>query len=314
MPEPIVTLNEESLRSDLRELVRRAVEDTPNGLLEEEVDGLAGAERYERTAGREAHRAGHYDRGLATSSGEVTIRMPKPRGMRLTTAIIERYRRREGGVGEAMMETCLAGVSTRRIEDVSEILWGSSVSAATVSNLNEKAFASVEGWRNRPLERACPYVYVDGICLKRSWGGSYENVAVMVATGVNDDGCREVIGAAEGLAESSGCWRGFLSRMKSRGLRGAGMLAGDRASGMVGSMAGSSRKPPTSAAPLISTATCWRGYPGRGGPGSPPCSRPSTRWSRARRPRQRRREWSAGSRGRGSGRPRRPSGAASPRR
>ena len=77
MPEPIVTLNEESLRGDLRELVRQTVEDTLNGLLEEEADDLVGAERYERTAGREAYRAGHYDRRLATTSGEVALRMPK---------------------------------------------------------------------------------------------------------------------------------------------------------------------------------------------------------------------------------------------
>ena len=136
-----------------------------------------------------------------------------------------------------MIEMYLAGVSTRRIEDVSEILWGSSVSAATVSNLNEKAFASVEGWRNRPLERAYPYVYVDGIYLKRSWGGAYENVAVMVAIGVNDDGYREVIGAAEGFTESSECWREFLSWLRSRGLHGVRMIVGDKASGMVGSIA-----------------------------------------------------------------------------
>lgn len=136
MPEPIVTLNEGSLRSDLRELVRKTVEDTLNGLLEAEADELVGAERYERTAEREAYRAGHYDRGLTTSSGEVTIHMPKLKAARFTTAIIERCRRRETSVEEAMIEMYLAGVSTRRIEDVSEILWGSSVSAATVSNLN----------------------------------------------------------------------------------------------------------------------------------------------------------------------------------
>ena len=237
MPGPIGTLNEESLRSDLRELVRKTVEDTLNGLLEAEADELVGAERYERTAEREAYRAGHYDRGLTTSSGEVTIHMPKLKGARFTTAIIERYRRRESSVEEAMIEMYLAGVSTRRIEDVSEILWGSSVSAATVSNLNEKAFASVEEWRNRPLERAYPYVYVDGIYLKRSWGGAYENVAVMVAVGVNDDGYREVIGAAEGFTESSECWRDFLSWLRSRGLRGGRMIVGDKAAGMVGSIA-----------------------------------------------------------------------------
>ena len=237
MPDPIVSLNEESLRADLGELVRRTVEDTLNGLLEEEAGDLVGAERYERTADREAYRAGHCERKLATTSGEVTIRTPKLKGMRLTTAIIERYRRRETSVEEAMIETCLAGVSTRRIEDVSEIPWGSSVSASTVSNLNEKAFEAVEAWRSRPLERAYPYVYVDGIYLKRSWGGSYENVAVMVAIGVNDDGYREVIGAAEGFAEPAERWREFLSWLKSRGLRGVRMFTGDKAAGMVGSIA-----------------------------------------------------------------------------
>ena len=144
MPEPIVTLNEESLKSDLRELVRKTVEDALNGLLEEEAGALVGAEHYERTAGREAYRAGHYDRSLTTSSGEVTLRMPKLKGRRFTTAIIERYRRRETSVEEAMIEMYLAGVSTSRIEDVSEILWGSSISAATVSNLNERVFEAVE--------------------------------------------------------------------------------------------------------------------------------------------------------------------------
>lgn len=237
MSDPIVTFDENAVRGELRELVRRTVEDTINALLEEEADDLVKAGRYERTAGREAYRAGHYERDLTTTSGQVTLKMPKLKGVRFATAVIERYKRRETSVEEAMIEMYLAGVSTRRIEDVSEILWGSSVSASTVSNLNERAFASVEEWRNRPLERAYPYVYVDGIYLKRSWGGSYENVAVMVAIGVNDDGYREVIGAAEGFTESSECWREFLSWLKSRGLRGVRMFTGDKAAGMVGAIA-----------------------------------------------------------------------------
>ena len=167
MPDPIVSLNEESSRAALGELVRRTVEDILNGLLEEEAGDLVGAELYGRTAEREAHRAGHYDRSLTTSSGKVTIRAPKPEGMRLAMVIIERYRRRGTSVEEAMIETCLAGVSTRRIEDVSEILWGSCVSASTVPDLIERAFALVEERRNRPLDWAYPYVYVDGIYLKK---------------------------------------------------------------------------------------------------------------------------------------------------
>lgn len=132
----------------------------------------------------------------------------------------------------------LAGVSTRRIEDVSEVLWGAGVSAGTVSNLNDKALKAVNEWRCRPLTCAYPYIYhVDGIYLKRSWGDSYENVAVMVAIGVNEDGYREVIGCAESFTESAECWRDFLSWMESRGLRGVRMFTGDKAASMVGSIA-----------------------------------------------------------------------------
>ena len=92
MPGPIASLNEESLRADLGELVRRTVEAALNGLHEEVAGCLVGAERHERTAGREACRAGRYERRLATTSGEVTIKMPKLKGMRVRTAIIERYR------------------------------------------------------------------------------------------------------------------------------------------------------------------------------------------------------------------------------
>ena len=237
MSEPIVTFDEQAVRDELKELVRRTVEDTLNALLEEEADDLVKADRYERTAEREAYRAGHYERGLTTTSGQVTLKMPKLKGMRFATAIIERYKRRETSVEEAMIEMYLAGISTRRIEDVSEILWGASVSAATVSNLNERAFEAVEEWRSRPLTCKYPYVFIDGIYLKRSWGGSFENVAVMVAIGVNDDGHREVIGAAEGFTESSECWRDFLSWLKGRGLSGVRMFTGDKAAAMTSAIA-----------------------------------------------------------------------------
>ena len=237
MSDPIVTFDENAVRGELRELVRRTVEDTINALLEEEADDLVKAGRYERTAGREAYRAGHYERDLTTTSGQVTLKMPKLKGVRFATAVIERYKRRETSVEEAMIEMYLAGVSTRRIEDVSEILWGASVSASTVSNLNEKAFEAVEEWRCRPLTCAYPYVFVDGIYLKRAWGGSFENVAVMVAIGVNDDGYREVIGAAEGFTESAECWREFLSWLKGRGLSGVRMFTGDKAAAMTDAIA-----------------------------------------------------------------------------
>ena len=236
MSNPIVSVDEETLKGDLRELVRKTVQDTINALLEQEAEEMVGAERYERTAGREAYRSGHYKRKLTTTSGQIELDVPKLRGATFQTAVIERYRRRETSVEEAIIEMYLAGVSTRRIEDVSEILWGAGVSAGTVSNLNEKAYKSVEEWRSRPLAGEYPYVFIDGIYLKRSWGGSYENVSILVAIGVNGDGRREIIGCAEGFTESKDSWREFLLWLKGRGLSGVRMVTGDKCQGMVGAL------------------------------------------------------------------------------
>ncbi|MGN9233988.1 IS256 family transposase [Atopobiaceae bacterium HCP3S3_D6] len=236
MSDPIVSVDEESLRKDIVELVRKTVQDTLNALLEQEAEEMVGAERYERTAGREAYRSGHYRRKLVTTSGQIELDVPKLRGATFQTAVIERYRRRETSVEEAIIETCLAGVSTRRIEDVSEILWGAGVSAGTVSNPDEKACKSVEEWRSRPLAGEYPYVSVDGIYLRRSWGGSYENVSILVAMGVDGDGRREIIGCAEGLAESKDSWREFLPWPGGRGLRGVRMVTGDKCRGMAGAL------------------------------------------------------------------------------
>ena len=162
--------------------------------------------------------------------------VPKLRGATFQTAAIERYRRRETSVEEAIIEMYLAGVSTRRIEDASEILWGAGVSAGTVSNLNEKAFESVDAWRTRPLSGGYPYLFVDGIYLKRSWGGSYENVAVMVAIAVNPEGRREIAGCAEGFAESKESWKEFPLWLRGRGLSGVRLVAGDKSLGMLGAL------------------------------------------------------------------------------
>ncbi len=232
----IVSVDEESLRGDIGNLVRKTVEDTINALLDEEASELVGAGRYEKAAGREAYRSGHYKRKLVTTGGEVELRVPKLRGATFQTAMIERYRRRETSVEEAIVEMYLARVSTRRIEDVSEILWGAPVSSGTVSNLNERAFASIEAWRTRPLDGDYPYLFVDGIYLKRSWGGSYENVAVLVAIGVNSSGEREVIECSEGYSESADSWKEFFSWLRGCGLAGVRLVTADKCSGMLGAI------------------------------------------------------------------------------
>ena len=282
MSKLIVSFDVEAVKSELRELVRKTIEETINAIPDEKADRLVGAGPYERTDERAAYRAGHYERGFTTTSGQVTLEMPKLKGMRFATAVIERYKRRETSVEEAIIEMYLAGVSTRRIEDVGEILWGAGVSAGTVSNLNDKAFKAVEEWRCRPLAREYPYVYVNGIYLKRSRGGSYENVAVMVAIGVNGDGYREVVGCAEGFTESKERWP-ISRRVRSRaGCAAFACPPATRPPAWSDRSPRCSPGPNTSAAPCTSTATRWPRSPNRSAPRSRPCSRPSTPWSRAR--------------------------------
>ena len=199
----IIHLNETELKDQLKTLVRGSVEETLNAYLDAEADRITNAARYERSPDRQDTRAGYYNRKLLTTSGEVELKMPKLRSLPFETAIIERYKRRESSVEEALIEMYLAGVSVRRVEDITEALWGTKVSPGTVSALNQKAYAHIETWRNRPLSGAYPYVYLDGIYLKRNWGGSYENVSILVALAVNEEGYREIIGAAEGAREDA---------------------------------------------------------------------------------------------------------------
>lgn len=182
MSNKIIQLNEGVIKEELKDLVRKSVEETLNELLDKEAEALTNAGKYERTADRRGYRSGHYQRNLTTTSGDVNLKIPKLKGVAFETAIIERYQRRESSVEEALIEMYLAGVSVRRVEDITEALWGSRVSPATISELNKKAYVHIEEWRNRPLQAGSyPYVYVDGIYLKRNWGGEFENVAILVA-------------------------------------------------------------------------------------------------------------------------------------
>ena len=234
MSEKIVQLNEEVIKGQIKELVRGSVEEALNELLEKEAESLTQAARYERSEARQGYRSGHYDRSLTTTSGDVTLHIPRLKGVSFETAIIERYRRRESSVEEALIKMYLAGVSVRRVEDITEALWGSKVSPATISELNKKAYLHIEDWRNRPLQGGCyPYVYVDGIYLRRNWGGEYENVAVLVAIAVNEDGFREVLGAAEGMKEDKASWVSFFQWLRGRGLDGVKLIVGDKCKGML---------------------------------------------------------------------------------
>ena len=228
-----IKINEKEIGDHLNQLVRQSVEDTINSLLDAEADAICNAGRYQRSPDRLDTRAGSYKRKLLTSTGKVELTVPRLRSLPFETQIIKRYQTKQSSVEEALIEMYLAGVSVRRVEDITEALWGTKVSSSTVSDLNQKIYDKIESWRMQPIQEEHPYVFVDGVYLKRSWGGEVQNVSVLVAIGVNSEGYREILGVAEGSREDKESWSNFFRYLKERGLNGVKLVISDKASGLV---------------------------------------------------------------------------------
>ena len=233
MSDKIIRFDDAMFESELDALVRVKVERIVNAMPDAEADEIANAARYERKTDRKAFRAGHYERTLAAKAGKSSLKAPELKGALFGSAVIERCRRRESSVEEALMEMCLAGVSTRRVDDTGRLLWGERMPSRTLSDKLKKIYKEIDEWRKRPLESEYPYVFVDGVWRKRSWGGHVENVSVLVAIGVGTEGRREVIAVDEGMREDAASRERFFRSMIERGLRGVGLVVGDRCAGLV---------------------------------------------------------------------------------
>src|ERR1700719_2608974 len=233
----VIQIDEGKIQEHLGEVVRSTVEETLNAMLDAEADRLCRAERYERTEARKDTRAGSYQRQLQTKAGGVTLKVPKLRNLPFETAIIERYRRRESSVEEALIEMYLAGASVRRVEDITQALWGTRVNATTVSDLNQKIYGKINEWRERQLIGDFPYVFLDGLWLKRSWGGEVKNVSVLVAIGVAQTGYREILAVSEGAKEDKASCTQFMRELKERGLKGVQLIVSDKCLGLVENLA-----------------------------------------------------------------------------
>ena len=233
MSDKIIRFDDAMFESEPDALVRVKVERTINAMLDAEADEIANAARYERKTDRKAFRAGHYERTLAAKAGKSSLKEPELKGALFGSAVIERCRRRESSVEEALMEMYLAGVSTRRVDDTGRLPWGERMPSRTLSDKLKKIYKEIDEWRKRPLESEYPYVFVDGVWRKRSWGGHVENAGVLVAIGVGTEGRREVITVDEGMREDAAGRERFFRSMIERGLRGVGLVVGDRCAGLV---------------------------------------------------------------------------------
>lgn len=131
------------------------------------------------------------------------------------------------------------------------------MSPSSISELNKKAYVHIEDWCSRSLQGGkYPYVYVDGIYLRRNWGSEYENVAILVAIAVNEHGYSEVLSSAESMKEDKASWVSFFQWLKGRGLDGEKLLVSDKCLGMLEAVYQVSPMPSINAAPCTSTGMC----------------------------------------------------------
>ncbi len=144
----VFQVDEGRVKSFLEEKLRGTIEEMMNQMLDAEADALCQAQKYQRTPARQITRSGSYQRKLHTTVGEVNLKMPRLRSLPFETQIIERYRRRQSSVEESLMEMFLAGVSVRRVEDITEALWGVREKPGVVCDLNQKVYERIEAWRN----------------------------------------------------------------------------------------------------------------------------------------------------------------------
>lgn len=179
----IIQINAPQGKEHRSEIGRGPVQETLHQLLDEEADRLCNARRYERSSSGKDPRAGYYRRTRHTRTGEVELKVPTLRTLTFETALIERDRRRESSVEEALIAMDLAGGSVRRVEDIPEALGGTWVRASPVSRLHARIDKTIEEWRKRSIEGEHPYGYLDGISLKRSRGGEGRKVRNVLTYG-----------------------------------------------------------------------------------------------------------------------------------
>jgi transposase-like protein len=139
-------------------------------------------------------------------------------------------------IDEEQIHQHLGNLVRGTVEDITEALWGTRVNPGTLSNLNKKIYTRIEKWRNRPITNSFPYLYLDGIVLKRTWAGEVRNVSVLVAIGLAADGYRQVLGVAEGTKADKAGWSGFMRHLKKRGLTDVKLIISDACLGLIESV------------------------------------------------------------------------------
>jgi len=204
-----------------------------NLVMQLEAIQQADAEPYQRIKSRKAHRNGYKERSLKTRVGELRLKKPQFREISFETKVFDRYSRVEKALINAVLESYLQGVSTRRIQDIVSRLGIENFSASSVSRMAKELDEKVEVFLKRPIEHPIPYLYVDASYFKVRTDSRYVTKAFMIVTGVRDDGYREILGARIADGEDELFWSGLFQELADRGLSGVRLVVSDGHKGIL---------------------------------------------------------------------------------
>jgi len=238
-----VPQSQESFEAMLKKTLQDAVRTALINVLEEEVETLIGATRYQRTKQRTDYRNGHYTRDLQTSVGSIEdLPVPRTRGG-FQTQVFDRYHRRRPDVDQAIGDMFIGGVSMAKVGAVVETLTGSHPSPSTVSRVFHSLEEEYVGWKQRPLAERYAYAFADGTYFSVIYNDEGCKMPILAVVGINEQGEREVLGFSVGDHENQLAWEALFDDLKQRGVKEIGLWVSDGGQAMLGAMA--SRFPTT---------------------------------------------------------------------
>jgi putative transposase len=232
MTDDRMALMEALQKADDGNFLRSLAETVLQILMEADVEGMIGAGRYERSGERSTWRNGYRDRTLDTRLGQLNLRIPKLRTGSYFPPFLDARKTTEKALVSVIQEAWIAGVSTRKVDDLVQAMGLSGISKSQVSKLCKEIDERVGAFLNRPLEGDWPYLWLDATYLKVREGGRIVSVAAIIAMAVNTDGRREIVGLHIGPSEAEPFWASFLKDLVRRGLTGVKLVISDAHEGL----------------------------------------------------------------------------------
>jgi putative transposase len=229
----------DAVKRDVEARVREGVKAVLEEVLQEEMTEHLKAGYRELTPTRKGERNGHYTRNLVTPAGKIErLEVPRDREGEFVTEVFERYKRLTGNVEEAILQMYLSGISTRKIAGITDALSKVKIGKDAVSRIAKRLEGEQRAWRERALEKAYPYVYLDATYLKVKWGASVTSLALLAAVGVDEEGFREVLAAEIAAGEKSAAYSSLLRGLLDRGLSGVRLVVSDDHEGIKAAVSG----------------------------------------------------------------------------